>query len=957
VVATRRSPLLVQNLRVNNVEIPNSKRIQYSLQYIFGIGDTSAQLILKNSGVENKKTYELNEEEINKIREEVQKYTTEADLLLHILSGPLQGLPVRGQRTKTNARTRKGKVKTVAGKVRGLRLGEFMQQSDLLHAALWAEHKREDAKESVARLGLWHSRAHDFIRKEDAARKIQGRWRLHTQGVRVGGVALMPSHTCMAGVTACLVQRQRQQPTSAATPTHHWVPGQRPVAPGPCSPASPAPQAPDTPHTHAHPRSAHGPQPSRLGELEGVRSCPSSRHRSHTAASLTHAVDGVYTSHPPSRSHSRSNLRHAVPQPVPPLLSSAAATLHSPLPGTAEAAQGLLRPELAVSCKSGLLGGSNVRVQFMDADAVLTPRGATRGNPCKGHLGQPTLLVGGSLWQQQVPGQGGQVQARHQAGCEKEQEVEVLEGQGQGQRQGQGQLRSGVEKQQSDSERPVTDSYHTEPQLPGFQPHGQLDSHQELHHQQQRQLQQLLWQDHEHALASLAPPVLPLTPRQGSSSADSDSQAWRAEEGVLSEGPLLTGLAPARVQMQPAMAGDELPAGQDEHMLRAASLLTHSQSAPPGPNDSCGRQALNLAPLAVPDSLQCSDSSTPSHPTSTTHPTEVLCMPPIRQSDPGSRRPRHLQTSRRPCQSPLPWQRGHSSELSHGPDPDMPSTCPSQLGGGAGRATCPQFPALLHSCTSALTQGPGPPLSRLPPPLCRTLQTVDSSSWFDVGVGLGGGSGGSSAADRARAGARRQVASPVPRLPHSLTRMQLLHQAHVATAAVAGGRVEAGGKVAVRGGGSNSGSWGMGCLEGRLTPLLAPSPTPSCALSLTRTSPAHEGSLLRHCCSPTARQPATKPWDVQGQRPQTAMHCDSLTQPTASPYTSLGPTPPIWPPAAEAAGRGSGGDGGGGGEGEATLWRASRHTRQQASMAPGAPLTWPTTRTHVLHAAPGGNPT
>ncbi|KAL6752578.1 plastid ribosomal protein S13 [Haematococcus lacustris] len=130
VVATRRSPLLVQNLRVNNVEIPNSKRIQYSLQYIFGIGDTSAQLILKNSGVENKKTYELNEEEINKIREEVQKYTTEADLRRLIAQNikrlkdigsyrgrrHIMGLPVRGQRTKTNARTRKGKVKTVAGK-------------------------------------------------------------------------------------------------------------------------------------------------------------------------------------------------------------------------------------------------------------------------------------------------------------------------------------------------------------------------------------------------------------------------------------------------------------------------------------------------------------------------------------------------------------------------------------------------------------------------------------------------------------------------------------------------------------------------------------------------------------------------------------------------------------------------------------------------------------------------
>ncbi len=276
--APRRSPLIVQNIRVNNVEIPNSKRIEISLQYIYGIGQTTAQTILRNTvrsgsssgmrrrgpwwlwpagcgdcggarltsggsgaavllaqGLENKKTYELNEEEINKIREEVGKFTTEADLVrsLRTCSGadaawrrqgmhscrssscssctatranpaaecstppptrglratcswpaaphrrakhqaveghpvlprqaphhgerrgraeraegrhstrtwrqacawwqwakmaspephwPAQGLPVRGQRTKTNARTRKGKAKTVAGKVGALEL-------------------------------------------------------------------------------------------------------------------------------------------------------------------------------------------------------------------------------------------------------------------------------------------------------------------------------------------------------------------------------------------------------------------------------------------------------------------------------------------------------------------------------------------------------------------------------------------------------------------------------------------------------------------------------------------------------------------------------------------------------------------------------------------------------------------------------------------------------------------
>lgn len=115
---------------MNNVEIPNGKRIEISLQYIYGIGQTSAQAILRDTGVENKKTYELNEEEINKLREEVGKYTTEADLRRVVAQNikrlkdigcyrgrrHIAGLPVRGQRTKTNARTRKGKPKTVAGK-------------------------------------------------------------------------------------------------------------------------------------------------------------------------------------------------------------------------------------------------------------------------------------------------------------------------------------------------------------------------------------------------------------------------------------------------------------------------------------------------------------------------------------------------------------------------------------------------------------------------------------------------------------------------------------------------------------------------------------------------------------------------------------------------------------------------------------------------------------------------
>eukprot|EP00877_Chromochloris_zofingiensis_P012291 jgi/Chrzof1/7315/Cz02g19040.t1 len=126
----RRTPLRIQNLRVNNVEIPNGKKIEFSLQYIYGIGSPTAKAIMRDTGVENKRTYELNEEEINRIRDEVSKYTTEADLKRIVSQNikrlkdigsyrgrrHIMGLPVRGQRTKTNARTRKGKPKTVAGK-------------------------------------------------------------------------------------------------------------------------------------------------------------------------------------------------------------------------------------------------------------------------------------------------------------------------------------------------------------------------------------------------------------------------------------------------------------------------------------------------------------------------------------------------------------------------------------------------------------------------------------------------------------------------------------------------------------------------------------------------------------------------------------------------------------------------------------------------------------------------
>merc|ERR1719235_2524984 len=116
--------------RVGGVDIPNNKKIQYSLQYIYGIGRISAKKILIDSGVENKRTIDLKEEELQKLRDGIDKYTTEGDLQrFNALSikrlkdiscyrgrRHIMALPLNGQRTKTNARTRKGKRKTVAGK-------------------------------------------------------------------------------------------------------------------------------------------------------------------------------------------------------------------------------------------------------------------------------------------------------------------------------------------------------------------------------------------------------------------------------------------------------------------------------------------------------------------------------------------------------------------------------------------------------------------------------------------------------------------------------------------------------------------------------------------------------------------------------------------------------------------------------------------------------------------------
>ena len=115
--------------RIAGVDLPNKKRMEYALTYIYGIGLHTSRKILDATGVSyDKRAHELSEEEAATIRQEIQKsYMVEGDLRKKVAMDikalmdlgsfrglrHRKGLPVRGQRTKTNARTRKGKRKTV----------------------------------------------------------------------------------------------------------------------------------------------------------------------------------------------------------------------------------------------------------------------------------------------------------------------------------------------------------------------------------------------------------------------------------------------------------------------------------------------------------------------------------------------------------------------------------------------------------------------------------------------------------------------------------------------------------------------------------------------------------------------------------------------------------------------------------------------------------------------------
>ena len=117
--------------RIAGVDIPKQKRGVIALTYIFGIGRSRAKSILEKAGVsEDKKVNEWNDEEIGKIRDAVGSFKIEGELRSEVQLSIKRlmdigcyrgirhraGLPLRGQRTKNNSRTRKGKRKTVANK-------------------------------------------------------------------------------------------------------------------------------------------------------------------------------------------------------------------------------------------------------------------------------------------------------------------------------------------------------------------------------------------------------------------------------------------------------------------------------------------------------------------------------------------------------------------------------------------------------------------------------------------------------------------------------------------------------------------------------------------------------------------------------------------------------------------------------------------------------------------------
>lgn len=118
--------------RIAGVDLPRNKRIEIALTYIFGVGDSRAREILEAAGVDpNTRTQDLSEEDVSRLRNEIeQRFKVEGALRTEVSMNikrlmdigsyrgvrHRRGLPVRGQRTHTNARTHKGKKRAVTGK-------------------------------------------------------------------------------------------------------------------------------------------------------------------------------------------------------------------------------------------------------------------------------------------------------------------------------------------------------------------------------------------------------------------------------------------------------------------------------------------------------------------------------------------------------------------------------------------------------------------------------------------------------------------------------------------------------------------------------------------------------------------------------------------------------------------------------------------------------------------------
>ena len=118
-------------MRISGIDIPDQKKIEYALPYIYGVGLSATRRILKIAKVDPaKRTKELDAQEVNRIREIIEReYKVEGDLRREIMqnikrlkelqtyrgSRHARSLPVRGQRTKTNSRTRRGNVRRTMG--------------------------------------------------------------------------------------------------------------------------------------------------------------------------------------------------------------------------------------------------------------------------------------------------------------------------------------------------------------------------------------------------------------------------------------------------------------------------------------------------------------------------------------------------------------------------------------------------------------------------------------------------------------------------------------------------------------------------------------------------------------------------------------------------------------------------------------------------------------------------